>query len=135
MKGFLIAAVLMLASLTAFAGKEEREFMKTEVVPAVKKAESTFKSACGCALKISVNPNLVSTDDMRQARNVASSITDGAPQHCTDDASKKAMCKMRSLEIAKAKDSTFTFKGGKGTATTDGQSYVGWDMITQEVDK
>jgi hypothetical protein len=135
MKYFVIAAAIMLLSLTAYAGKEEREFMKNEVVPAVKKAEAEFKKACGCGLSFNVNSNLKSTDEMRQARNVANAVAEGAPKHCTDADSRKAMCALKSLEVTKAKESTFTFKGGKGTATTDGQSFVGWEMITREVDK
>lgn len=135
MKYFLIAAAIMLVSLTAYAGKEEREVMKTEVVPAVKKAEAEFKKACGCGLKINVKENLKSIDEMRQARNISNAIVEGAPKHCTDDDSKKAMCAMKSVDITKGQETNFKFSGGKGTATTDGQSYVSWDMIAREVDK
>jgi hypothetical protein len=135
MKSVLIGTALMLVSLTAFAGKTERDFMTTEVQPAVKAAEGKVKAACGCALKINVSDSLKSTDDMRQARNVSNAITEGAPAYCTDDASKKAVCQMKTLDIVKGKDTAFTFKAGKGTSTTDGQSYAGWEMITQEIDK
>jgi hypothetical protein len=139
MKRFLAASALLLvtvtASVTAFAGKEEREFMKNEVAPAVKEAETKLKAACGCALKINVSDTLKSTDDMRQARNIANGVTEGAPGYCTDAESKKAICQMKTLDIVKGKDTAFTFKGGKGTAVTDGSSYVSWDMMTRELDK
>jgi hypothetical protein len=135
MRNWLVVAAIMLVSLTAHAGKEERELMKNEVVPAVKKAETEFKKACGCALKITVTESIKSMDEMRQAKNTSEAIADGAPKHCTDDASKKAMCQLKSVEIKKGEKSEFTFKNGKGVVTTEGQSYVHWDMITREVDK
>jgi hypothetical protein len=135
MKRVLVATTALLFSITAFAGKTEREYMKNEVAPAVKAAETKFKEACGCALKINVSDTLKSTDEMAQAKNTSESITEGAPKYCTDADSKKAMCVLKSIDIVKAKESAFTFKGGKGTVTTDGQSYVSWDMITREIDK
>ncbi|HEU4733590.1 MAG TPA: hypothetical protein VFT22_37105 [Kofleriaceae bacterium] len=135
MKSVLIGAVLMLASLTAFAGKTERDYMTNEVQPAVKAAEAKFKAACGCALKINVSDTLKSTDDMAQARNISNAITEGAPGYCNDAASKKAICQMKTLDIVKGKVTGFAFKAGKGTCTTDGSSYVSWEMMTQELDK
>jgi len=135
MKRITIAMTAMLFSLTAFAGKTEREYMKNEVAPAVKDAEAKFKAACGCALKINVSDTLKSTDDMAQAKHVSESISEGVGGYCNDDASKKAMCQMKTLDITKAKETKFTFKGGKGLAETEGQSYVSWDMITREIDK
>jgi hypothetical protein len=135
MKSVLIGTALMLVSLTAFAGKTERDYMTNEVQPAVKAAEGKFKAACGCALKINVSDSLKSTDDMAQARNISNAITEGAPGYCSDDASKKAICQMKTLDIVKGKETAFTFKAGKGTCTTEGQSYVSWDMITRELDK
>lgn len=135
MKSVLIGTALMLVSLTAFAGKAERDYMTNTVKPAVKEAEAKVKSACGCALTISVSDTLKSTDDMAQARNISNSIAEGAPGYCNDDASKKAICQMKTLEVVKGKDTAFAFKGSKGTCTTDGQSYVSWDMITRELDK
>jgi hypothetical protein len=125
----------MLVSLTAFAGKTERDYMTETVQPAVKAAEAKFKASCGCALKINVSDSLKSTDDMAQARNISNAITDGAPGYCNDDASKKAICQMKTLDVVKGKETAFTFKGGKGTCTTDGQSYVSWEMMTRELDK
>jgi hypothetical protein len=139
MKRSLAVSALLLvsitASLTAFAGKEEREFMKNEVQPAVKKATDAYKASCGCALAITVSDTLKSTDDMRQARNIANGITDSVGGYCNDADSKKAMCAMKSLDIVKGADTKFSFKGGKGTAITDGQSYVSFDMMTREIDK
>ncbi|HWU91508.1 MAG TPA: hypothetical protein VN253_29775 [Kofleriaceae bacterium] len=139
MKRSLAASALLLitltASLTAFAGKEEREYAKNELTPAVKAAETKFKEACGCALKINISDTLKSVDDMRQAKYISAAITDGAPGYCNDAESKKAMCVLKTLDIVKSGETKFTFKGGKGTAATDGNSYVSWDMITREIDK
>lgn len=136
MKQAVAVAAVMLVSLTAFAGKAEREYMKNEVMPVVKKAQDNFKKFCGCALTIKVNETTIkTTDDMYPAKHIASSVADSVEGYCTDDASKKAVCQMKTLEIAKAKEAVFTFKGGKGVATTDGQSHVSFDMMTRELDK
>jgi hypothetical protein len=140
MKHVSVAVCLMgligLMAVPAFAGKEEREYMKNEVVPAVKAAEAKVKSACGCALAITVDEGTVKTSDhMRLVKYIAEKVTEGAGSYCTDAASKKAVCQMKSLTLAKAAEATFTFKGGKGTATTDGQSSCSWEMMTQELDK
>lgn len=128
-------AMMMTLSLSAFAGKAERDYMTNEVQPAVKAAETKFKASCGCALKINVSDTLKSRDDLAQARNVSNSITESAEAYCNDAASKKAMCQMKTLDIIKGKDTAFAFKGSTGTSTTDGQSYAHWDMMTRELDK
>ncbi len=128
--------VLSLFPLVAFAGKTERDYWTKEVTPAVKTAETDFKKACGCALKINVDEKTIkSTDDMYQAKHIADSVKEGAPTYCTDAASKKAVCQMKTLEISKTSETKFTFAGTKGTATTDGQAYTSWDMMTQQLDK
>src|SRR5687767_5783605 len=136
MKKAVAIAAVMLVSVVAVAGKAEREYMKNEVMPAVKKAQDNFKKFCGCALAITVNEKtVVTTDDMYPAKHIANSVADSVEGYCTDDASKKAVCQMKSLEIGKAKEATFSFKGGKGVATTDGQSHVSFEMMTRELDK
>lgn len=135
MKRALLGLGLTLVSINAFAGKAERDYMKDSVQPAIKEAEAKFKAACGCALKITATDSLKSQDDMAQAKNTASSITDNVEKYCTDEASKKAMCAMKSIDVVKGKETAFAFKAGKGTCTTDGNSYVHWDMITRELDK
>jgi hypothetical protein len=135
MKSFLIGTALMLVSLSAFAGKTERDYMTNEVQPAVKAAEAKLKASCGCAVKFSVSDTLKSTDDMAQARNIANAVTEEAPKYCSDDASKKAVCQMKTIEVIKGKETGFSYKAGKGTCVTDGSSYVSWDMITREIDK
>lgn len=140
MKRALVVAALMITatgtSLTAFAGKEDREYMKDEVMPAVKAAEAKVKSACGCAMAVTVDETTVTNkNDMYPVKHMAEYVTEGAGTHCTDAASKKAICQMKSLTFGKAKEATFTFKGGKGLATTDGQSACSWEMIVQELDK
>jgi hypothetical protein len=126
MKRILVSAGLagllgtMAISTAAFAGKEDRD----------------YKSACGCGLAITIDEATVKNkDDYYLVKHIADSITDGAAGYCTDAASKKAVCQMKSLVLAKAAEATFTFKGGKGTATTDGQAHVSFDMMTRELDK
>lgn len=135
MKRALVMIPVLAMSLTAFAGKEEREYYKNRVTPAVTKAEATFKAACGCALPIKVSDTLKTRDEMEQAVNTSESITENAGKYCSDADSKKAMCQLKSLDIVKGPDSKFEYKAGKGTAITDGQSYVSWDLIVREVDK
>lgn len=125
----------MLISTLAYAGKAEREYMKETLAPAVKKAQDAYKKSCGCALAITVNATIKTKDDMSEARYIAEQVSENVAGYCTDDASKKAMCQMKSLEIGKTKEATFTFKGGKGVGTTDGQSHVSFDMMTRELDK
>ena len=137
MKRVLVASgFLMLLSVSAFAGKEERDYATGTMNPAVAKAEATYKSSCGCPLKITIDDKTIkSKDDMSSARYIAESVTEGAPGYCTDAASKKAVCQMKTLVIGKAKEATFSFKGGTGTATTDGQGNTTWEMMTRELDK
>lgn len=128
--------VLALFPLIAFGGKEEREYWKKEVTPAVEKAAETYKSACGCALKATVDEKTIkSKDDMYLAKRVMESVTEGAPKHCTDDDSRKAICQMKSLEVKRDVKTAFTISGSKGVSVTDGQSYADFGMMTQELDK
>jgi hypothetical protein len=132
----LIATSVLLISLTAYAGKEEREYMKNTLSPALKTAETSYKAACGCPLAIKVNESTItSTDDMYAAKHIADSVSEEAAGYCTDAASKKAVCQMKTLELTKAGEAKFTFKGGAGVATTDGQSFVSFEMMTRELDK
>jgi len=132
----VFVAMSLFISVTALAGKEEREYKKSDVDPAVKAAEAKVKSSCGCALSIVLNANTIDTkDNMYQAKHVADSITEGAAAYCTDADSKKAVCQLKTLEIVRGKETAFTFKAGKGTSTHDGQSYMGWDVMTHELDK
>jgi hypothetical protein len=140
MKRVLVAAGLMgligTMSVTAFAGKEERDYMKNEVMPAVKAAETKVKASCGCAMSITVDETTVKNkNDMYKVKFIAGYVTEGAGTYCTDAESKKAVCQMKSLVLGKAAQATFTFKAGKGTATTDGQSVCSWEMMTRELDK
>lgn len=116
-------------------GKAERAFMNDELMPAVKKAAAALKSSCGCDVKITVTPSIARDAEMRTSKHVVSSIADEAPKYCTDTESKKAICQLKSLDLVKAKETAFTFKAGKGTAATDANSYVSWDMIAREIDK
>ena len=131
-----LLAMIVGASFSAFAGKQERDKMTKKVMPELEAAQKAYKGACGCALAITVDEATIkTTDDMQEAIYMARSITEGAPKYCTDDASKKAICQMKSVTLAKSKPAAFTFKDGKGTMTTDGQSHCSWDMITRQLDK
>ena len=131
----MLIALLALIPLAAFAGKKERDYMTGTVTPAVKKAEKDFNTACGCKLAIKVADSIKSEDDMYQATHVAESLSSEAAGYCTDADSKKAVCQMKSLEIGKVKETKFSFSSGKGVSMTDGQSYAGFSLMTQELDK
>lgn len=134
--GILIGLVACgLFAGTAYAGKAERDY-KVEVEKTITTSEKEFKDSCGCGLKFNVKWDLFkTTDQMAQAKNIASSLGEGSKTYCNDEGSKKAMCAMKSFEITLGKESKFEFSGGKGVATTDGNSYVHFDMISREVDK
>lgn len=136
MKRSLIAVSVLAVSFPAFAGKEDRDYMTKEVLPAAKSAEAKWKSSCGCALTIKIDDaSLKSKDDMPSARNLCNHIAEEVVKYCNDDSSKKAMCAMKSLTIKKADDATFTFKDGVGTATVYGITAPSWEMLTRELDK
>jgi hypothetical protein len=136
MNRFLIAVSVLVVSVPAFAGKEDRDYMTSEVIPAAKAAEAKWKSSCGCVLTIKIDDaSLKSKDDMPSARNFCNHIAEEVVTYCNDESSKKAMCAMKSLTIKKADDATFTFKGGVGAATVYGITSPSWDMVTRELDK
>jgi len=136
MKPLLIAVSVLLVSLPAFAGKEDRDYMTMQVMPAAKAAAAKWKSSCGCTLAIKIDEaSLKSKDDMPSARNFCNTIAEEIEKYCTDEASKKAMCAMKSLTVKKADDATFTVKAGVGTATVYGITAPSWGMVTRELDK
>ncbi len=127
--------VVSLFPLLAFAGKAEREWLKEKVAPAIKEAEAAYKKSCGCGLKISFDSSIKSQDELSIVRSISNHIKEGAAKHCTDAASKQAVCKMKTLDVKKASESKFTFAGSRGLATTEGQSSISFDMITDVLDK
>lgn len=130
------AVVLSATTLVAFAGKAERDYMQKDVVPVVKDAEAKWLKSCGCPLAITVDESSIQTrSDLGQAHEIAVRVGDGVVKYCTDNASKKALCQLKSLTIAKEKPAGFTFKDGKGVASTDGQSPCSWGQITKVLDK
>lgn len=136
MKRSMLVVSMMCISMTAFAGKAEREMMTKQVAPAVAAAEAMYKSACGCELTIKVDEETLKTkDELRNAKYMAERVTAGAKKYCTDEPSKKAVCQMKTLTLAKAKPASFTFKDGAGVATTDGQASCSWEMMTRQLDK
>ena len=131
-----IAITLLLISTTALAGKEERDFMTKEVQPKAKEAAAKWKSSCGCDLKIQIDDaSFTKKDDMSAAASFFGHIIDGVGGYCTDGASKKAMCQLKTLVVKKADDATFSFKGGTGTATVYGSTSPSFEMITEQLDK
>jgi hypothetical protein len=135
-KVYVGIAIAMVIPLAAFAGKKERDIMEKQVMPAVKDAEAKYKSSCGCTLTITVDEeNLKSTDEIHGAAHVASNLAEGIVKYCSDAPSKKAMCQMRSLTISASKNPGFTFKDGKGLATTDGNAACSFGQYTQVLDK
>lgn len=136
MKISKLAAIILLLPLTAFAGKAERDFMSNEVEPAVKAATAGLKTSCGCDVKFDIKADsFQTTDDMFKIKYFASTIKDNAGAYCADAASKKAICKMKTIEFSKAASTYLKFAAGKVTATTDGTSQPSWEMLTREVDK
>jgi hypothetical protein len=131
----LILLAALIPTMAFAADKATREYIKSDVTPAITEAQTTFKKACGCALAIKMNDSVKTQDDYKLAKYIADSIKDGAAGYCTDADSKKAVCQMKTLELGKAKEATFTFKGGKGVATHDGQANSNFDMMTKELDK
>jgi len=132
----VLVCVLMAVSVTAVAGKEERDFLTKEVQPAAREAEAKWKASCGCALKVAVDEaSFTVKQDMHPAKQFCERVAESIAGYCTDAASKKAMCQMKTLVVRKANDATFTFKGGTGTATVAGYESPSWDMVTKELDK
>lgn len=131
----LAVAMLVLVSSFAFAGKADREYMKNELTPAISTSTASIKKACGCALKISTTATVANEADMRQVKYIVEEVAAGATKYCTDADSKKAVCKMHELKLAKGTESGFKLSGAVGTATTDGQMNPSFDMMTAELDK
>ncbi len=129
----MLVVLSAIVTSMAFAGKAEREFIKDSLNPAIAAAEAAFKNTCGCSLKITYK-GMETEDHLRQVRGTANSVAEGV-KYCTDAESKKAVCQMKTLEISKASESGFKFQGGKGLATTDGQSYPTFSMMTDQLDK
>jgi hypothetical protein len=130
-----ILCAFTLVCVCAFAGKAERQFKLENVDPAVKKAVADFKAACDCTLTVKIADNVSDERSMGNAVNILRDIYEHAKGYCTDGASKKAVCKMKTLEINKGDTTKFSFSGDRGVASTDGQSYVSFDMMTAELDK
>ena len=131
-----VTAILIVIPLVAHAGKRERDYMTKDVTPAVNDAMAKYKSACGCSVAITVDETTVkSRDEMGGIKFIAEGIAEGVVKYCTDDASKKAMCQLKSLTLTKSKPAGFTFKDGKGVASTDGQMNCSFGQITHVLDK
>lgn len=131
-----LAVVLMFTPVLAFAGKPERDFVTNEAEPAMQEAVATIKSSCGCDVKFdAMYDTFKDINELWLIKRFANAITEGVAPYCSDEASKAAMCNLKTIEFSKGNDVTFEFKDGKGTATADSSSYPSWDMITRAVDK
>jgi hypothetical protein len=139
MKKQLTTALVIASSitaLTAFADKAQRDLMTKSILPRVEAASAKFKEACGCPLAITVDESTVKAkDDLYKFGYMADSIKESAPKYCTDAASKKAMCQLKTLTFVRAEKSGFTFSGGKGVLATDGSSAAEWPQMTKVLDK
>ncbi len=125
----------MLSPVLAFAGKPERDFTTNEAQPAVQEAVATLKTSCGCDVNFDVKfDTFKDVNELWLIKRFANSINDGAESYCSDEASKAAMCNLKTIEFSKGSDVSFDFKDGKGTATSDSSSYPSWDMVTRAVD-
>ncbi len=129
------AFILLFTPLLAFAGKAERDFIASDVDPAVKTAAATLKKSCGCDVKFDIKiDSFKDKDELFKIKHFATMITENSAPYCSDAASKAAVCKLKTIEFSKG-STDFKFAGGKGTATTDGTSTPSWDMITRVIDK
>jgi hypothetical protein len=136
MKQTTITLALLAISITAFAGKMERDLVTKDVQPAIDAAKETLQSSCGCTVAITLDQdNLKSMDELRGAKYIAQHISEGAKKYCSDAPSKKAICQLKTLTLTKAKPAGFTFNNGTGVASTDGQQSCSWDQITRVLDK
>ena len=136
MRSYSIVFAVLCLSVTAFAGKMERDLMTKKVAPAVATAEANLKTSCGCAVKITVDETaLKSMDELRGAQHIAEDVAGSVGKYCSDDASKKAICQLKTLSLTKGKPAGFTFKDGAGVATTDGNERCGWNQIIKVLDK
>jgi hypothetical protein len=131
-----LVSILIFAA-AALAGKLERAYIASDIDPAVKESESKFKAGCGCALKITINDNTKKElDDLQQVKYIVDGLQElAASAYCKDAETRKVMCRMKSLEVAKGTEAKFTFKDAKGVVTHDGTTYLGWKGIAQGLDK
>lgn len=132
-----IVALLALLPVLAFGGKEERTYNEQQVQPAVKAAQAAYQNACGCSLKIEIEKTVTSKNALYMVKSVSDDIAKNVVSYCSDDASKKAVCQMKTLHVHldKDKDPKFEFSGGRGIATISESSYPSWTMMTPKLDK
>lgn len=132
----LLFTAMLLTSCLAFAGKEERDFMKNKVTPALQGATKGVKEACGCDIKVNFNSDsFKTTDKMEQSVYQLQSYAEEAKKYCTDADSKKAVCKIKTIEIKLGKESKVSFASGKATVESDGSSAYGFEAVAKEADK
>ncbi len=136
MKLLVLGLLTTVCATVAFAGKEERDIITKEVAPAMRKAEATWKASCGCPLGIAMDEASVKIkEDLYSTMHFAEELDSNIAGYCTDGASKKAMCQMKSVVVRGAAEATFAFKAGQGVATVHGGSLPSFEMITRELDK
>jgi hypothetical protein len=136
MRSYTTVFAVLCMSMTALAGKMERDLMTKQVAPAVASTQASFKAKCGCAVKIIVDDkSLTSMDELRATKHMAEHVQEGVEKYCTDAPSKKAVCQLQTLTFTKGKPAGFTFKAGAGIATTDGQTSCSWEQMTKVLDR
>src|SRR5215468_10100863 len=106
-KWSIIGVVIIVTCATAVAGKRERERMTMDAIPAARAAEANFKASCECELSVVLDASLQSVDEITFAAYIAEEVSKGAPRYCTDADSRKALCRMKTLRIAAATQSSF----------------------------
>ncbi len=136
-------ALSFLLSLSVFAGKEDREYKKNELDPAVKAMQEAYKAASGCEIKVEFEgKEFELKDHMAQVKFMMENIKDSVGTYCKDSTtqkpdadSQKAVCKMKTLKVKMGADAAFEFKDSTGIATmgTSG-GYAGFDMMMTKID-
>ena len=131
----LIALTLSFAGL-AFAGEAEREYYAENTEPAVKKATATLKKSCGCDVKFDIQMETFETrNHLLMINMLASEISEKAPGYWSDAPSNAAICKLKTVNLSRTKESALNFSNGKIVWTTNGNSYFGWDTMVEKLDK
>jgi hypothetical protein len=132
----ILGLITLMISLSAFAGKEERDFKAATVEPALTKATAAYQTGCGCALKFDVKwDEFKNKDQMRQIANMADSISDESGKYCSSAETKKIMCGLKTIQVKHGKPVAFTFAKGSGVATLEENVAVNFGMISGKVDQ
>jgi hypothetical protein len=132
----LLSLLVVLTSVSAFAGKPEREHKTTITEPKIKETVAAVKSSCGCSMGINVD-----WDSFKDVSKMAAidyngleMLNEESKKFCTDKESKAVVCKIKTVHIAFG-PVKHEFKNGTLNYFVDGQSSVAWSQIFAELDK